>query len=90
MYGADQSVVHFRKEYLQMALEVSDYGDACIYLLNPEVITDEGEWDGMFMAGWLPGVSRYRSFQEMMQAALETYLSIKQDRALEEDGDEED
>jgi len=35
-------------------------------------------------------VSRYRSFQEMMQAALETHLTIKQDRALEEDVDEED
>ncbi len=90
VYGEGQSSLYYRPAHLQTALEVGAYYDGAIYLLNPQVATAEGEWEGMFMAGWLPGVSRYRSFQEMMQAAIETYLNIKQDRALEEDGDEED
>lgn len=91
IYGPGQSAVVFRKQYLQTALEISDYGDACIWLLNPQVVNDDGEWEAMFLAGWLPGVQRYRSFQEMMQGAFEDYLRILEDRRMEEgEEDEED
>ena len=55
-----------RNEYLRHTLEVSGEGDG-IYLLNPKVITADGEWEAWFFATWLPGARRYRSFWELMQ-----------------------
>ena len=67
VYGAEQDgSLSLRLEYLQTALEVSDAGDG-IYLLNPKVVTAEGEWEAWFFANWIPGAVRYRSFREMMQ-----------------------
>lgn len=74
VYGEEQSSLSLRPDYLQTALEISDYGDACIYVLNPRIVTDDGEWEAMFLAGWLPGASRYRSFREMIQDERATYL----------------
>jgi hypothetical protein len=48
-------------------LEISDTGDAAILLLNPEVVSDEGEWEAWFFASWLPGAGRFRSFEELMR-----------------------
>src|ERR1700724_972012 len=41
VYGDEQSTVMYRTEYLQTALEISDVGDAAIYLLNPKIVTPE-------------------------------------------------
>lgn len=43
-------------------------GDAAIYVLNPQIVTPEGEWEAWLFADWLPGAARYRSFQDLMQA----------------------
>lgn len=70
VYGdAQDCSLSLRVEYLQTALEISDTetGDG-VYLLNPKVIGNEGEWEGWFFANWNPGADRYRSFWEMMQA----------------------
>lgn len=77
VYGQEQSTVHFRTEYLQTALQISDVGDAAIYLLNPQVVTPEGEWEARFFANWHPGAVRHRSFQEMMQAEDQTFLDLR-------------
>ena len=53
---------------MKETLQISDVGDAAVYLLNPQVINHDGEWEAWFFADWLPGVHRYRSFQEMMEA----------------------
>jgi hypothetical protein len=76
-YSEQQSSVHFRTEYLQSALEISDTGDSAIYLLNPEIVTPEGEWEAWFFATWSPGATRYRSFLEMMQAEYESFLRLR-------------
>ena len=34
-YGDDQSSLTYRPEYLLSALQISDFGDASVYLLNP-------------------------------------------------------
>jgi SMI1 / KNR4 family (SUKH-1) len=67
VYGDEQSSVHFRTEYLQAALEISEIGDSAIYLLNPQIVTPEGEWEAWFLANWQPGATQYRSFLKMMQ-----------------------
>jgi hypothetical protein len=71
VYGPDQDCIHMRAEYLNTALEISDVGDSAILLLNPKVITPDGEWEAWFFASWLPGANRYRSFWDLMQAHYE-------------------
>lgn len=71
VYGEEQDCVYLRREYLQTALEInSDSGDGDIYLLNPQIITADGEWEAWHFGNKLPGAIRYRSFYEMMQQAV--------------------
>ena len=76
VYGEEQDPITLRVEYLPTALEISDVGDACIYLLNPKVVTEEGEWEAWFFANWLPGAARYRSFQELIEAEYRNFLAL--------------
>jgi hypothetical protein len=76
-YGPDQAEYNLRVEYLETALEISDVGDAAIYLLNPRVVTAAGEWEAWFFANWLPGARRYRSFQELMLAEFEAFKRLR-------------
>lgn len=68
VYGAQQDCVNIRTEYLQTALQVSEVGDSAVVLLNPKVVTPEGEWEAWFFANWLAGAVRYRSFAEWLTA----------------------
>jgi hypothetical protein len=62
---------------LPFTLEVSDVGDSAIYLLNPQIVTAEGEWQAWFFSNWNPGAVRYDSFQEMMQAERKHFLYVR-------------
>jgi hypothetical protein len=62
--------------HLRAALEISDMGDAAIYLLNPLVVRPDGEWQAIFMASWLPGARRYPSFWDMMQGEYRTFANL--------------
>ncbi len=77
IYGERQNPGILRGEYLQTALEISDLGDSAIYLLNPQIMTEDDEWEAWFFANWLPGVNRYRSFWELMLAEYETFARLK-------------
>ncbi len=77
IYGDTQDCSKLRLEYLQTTLEISEKGDAAIYLLNPQVITADGEWEAWFFGDWLPGADRYKSFREMMQAEYENFLELR-------------
>jgi hypothetical protein len=59
-----------RVEYLPATLQVSDIEVAGtgVYLLNPEVISADGEWEAWFFAHWIPGAVRHRSFWNLMRA----------------------
>jgi SMI1 / KNR4 family (SUKH-1) len=76
VYGEAQDCSRLRVQYLETTLEISEIGDSAIYLLNPSVITPEGEWEAWFFGNWLPGADRYRSFQELMQAEYENFLEL--------------
>jgi len=90
VYGDKQDPVNMRDGYLKKALCISQLVDAGLYLLNPEIVTPEGEWEAWFFGYDLPGANRYRSFQEMMEAeyvritnnlksAIEYEAHLKQD-----------
>jgi len=75
IYGKGQSAINIRTQYLQTALELSEDINGEIYLLNPKIVTADGEWEAWFFANWLPGARRYRSFWELMQAQHESFIS---------------
>lgn len=78
VYGDEQDCSKIRVSYLQTALEISQLGDGTIYLLNPQIVTLDGEWEAWFFGDWLPGADRYRSFQDMMQAEYESFLELRE------------
>lgn len=72
----------FRSEYLQTALEISDreVAGTAVYLLNPQIVTPEGEWEAWFFASWNEGATRYRSFWNMMQDEYKSFLNLREDK----------
>lgn len=78
IYGDEQDCCHFRVEFLQSLLQISDVGDSAVYLLNPEVKTEAGEWEAWLFANWYPGAHRYRSFWDMMQAEHESFVKMRE------------
>jgi hypothetical protein len=76
-FAYSQHSLDFKAKHLRETLQISEVGDAAVYLLNPQVITKDGEWEEWFLASWLPGVRRYRSFQEMMQSEFYQFAGIE-------------
>jgi hypothetical protein len=69
VYGPEQDTFTLRKRYIRTALQISDphyIGSGCL-ILNPQVVTADGEWEAWSFATWYPGAIRYRSFWELMQ-----------------------
>lgn len=61
-----------RAEHMAYLLQISDVDDG-VYLLNPEAVTPNGEWEAWFFANWIPGAVRFPSFAHLM---LGEYLSF--------------
>ncbi|KAB8330513.1 SMI1/KNR4 family protein [Scytonema tolypothrichoides VB-61278] len=66
VYGDEQDSTLLRNEYLQTALEIGGDSNQGLLLLNPQIVSENGEWEAWFFANWLPGAHRYRSFYELM------------------------
>lgn len=72
VYGEKQDCVNFRCEYLQTALQISNEADeGDIFLLIPEVINNNGEWEAWHLGAKLPGADRYLSFYDLMLKVAE-------------------
>ena len=75
-YGDDQEVLTYRADHLREVVQISDVGDAAVYLLNPQVVASDGEWEAWFLASWAAGVRRYRSFWDLMQAEYASFVEL--------------
>lgn len=62
----------YRESYpsLGRTLQVSAVGDGAVLLLNPEVISSDGEWQADFFSNWNPGVTAFSSLGEYMERQL--------------------
>lgn len=76
VYGKKQDVISYRREYLSDVIVISSFTDSAIYLLNPSVVNEDGEWEAWFLSYGLPGVLRFPSFAHLMRYAA--YKSTKQ------------
>ena len=74
-HGEGQGEARF--EYLPSMLEVSEVGDSAILLLNPEVVSPDGEWEAWEFATWAATPTRYRSFWEMMECLHAQFLHLR-------------
>lgn len=66
----------YREEYLKNTLAISDYGDACLLLLSPEVIDENGEWECWKLASWYPGAARHNSFETWMIRSYKLHVEL--------------
>ncbi|AZQ39929.1 SMI1/KNR4 family protein [Streptomyces cyaneochromogenes] len=74
VYGEAQDAVSSRPEYLPYTLKISHTPEATdVYLLNPCVVTPDGEWEAWHLAHWLPGAVRYQSFWELMNGQYRSF-----------------
>ncbi|MEU4718340.1 SMI1/KNR4 family protein [Nonomuraea dietziae] len=69
VYGHEQVSGNVRGEYVADTL-LAGYWDDGVALLNPHVKTPEGEWEAWYLAPWLAGVRRYRSFWDLAMDEL--------------------
>jgi len=79
-YGEAQHETSFRHEYLQTALQISDWSDSAVCLLNPQVVSADGEWEAWFFAAWMEGARRYRSFYDMIRGECHLFLEDRANR----------
>ncbi|GAA2690339.1 MULTISPECIES: SMI1/KNR4 family protein [Nonomuraea] len=70
VYGPEQDCIHLRCEYIPDTLRIAQYIEGQTLMLNPHVITPDGEWEVWDFAIWYPGAHRYRSFWEYMTRIL--------------------
>lgn len=70
VYGEGQDCVAVRREYFRTALQISEWGDSALLLLNPAVVDERGEWEAWAFANWYPGAFRYRSFWDPMNQLI--------------------
>ncbi|WP_143021912.1 SMI1/KNR4 family protein [Nonomuraea maritima] len=65
VYGKEQSSDNIRNEYVPDTLLVGLWDG--LLLLNPHVMTSDGEWEAWLLAGWKAGANRHRSFWDLMK-----------------------
>ena len=72
VYGPEQDCIHLRREYVPDTLRIAKFVEGQTLMLNPHVITPDGEWEVWDFATWYPGALRYRSFWDFMTHQIGT------------------
>jgi hypothetical protein len=62
---------------LARTLVVSDEEDGARVLLNPTVISDDGEWEAWFFAHWVPGAEEFGSFRELVEERHRRFVDLQ-------------
>jgi HEAT repeat protein len=75
-YSNSGSAANHRPAHMQSLIQISDVGDG-VYLLNPEAVTPDGEWEAWFFANWVPGAQRYPSFAHLMVHEYESFCQLE-------------
>jgi hypothetical protein len=75
--GSPESNADVPERRLSAALRISarETVGSAIYLLDPQSVNAEGEWEAWYFAHWVPGVDRFPSFRALMQSELDKLLA---------------
>ena len=73
IYGDQQEPTTFREEYLATTFAISESTGTAFYLLNPHIVTAEGECEAWVFDLEI-GAIRYRSFWELMQGEYDLFM----------------
>jgi SMI1/KNR4 family protein SUKH-1/HEAT repeat protein len=63
--------------YLPSAVQISEVGDAAVYLLMPELASEDNECEAWFLASWQGTAVRYKSFWDLMQAEYTSFKNME-------------
>jgi HEAT repeat protein len=74
----------FNRDHVRKCLRIADPipGDSMIYLLNPTVVAQDGEWEAWRFAHWIPGAERFPSFELLMRSEHELFLNMRSGQAV--------
>ncbi len=74
-YFAYDEQPFFDERHLSASLKIADpiAADSAIYVLNPQAVAEDGEWEAWIHAHWIPGAERYPSFAHLMLAQYESF-----------------
>ncbi len=59
-----------RNQYYGDSLLISERAETELVLLNPFVVSADGEWEVIFSAHWIPGNERFRSFRDYVEKSV--------------------
>jgi HEAT repeat protein/cell wall assembly regulator SMI1 len=76
VYSPEGAADH-RAEHMSSLLQISDVEDG-VYLLNPEAVTPDGEWEAWFFANWVPGAMRFPSFAHLMLREYRSFAELEE------------
>jgi hypothetical protein len=62
--------------HLPSAVQISEVGDAAVYLLLPELASAGAEYEAWFLSSWRGTAVRYESFWDLIQAEYGTFKNI--------------
>jgi len=75
-YGDENNLFStlLREEYLLKTIQISELGDSsAVYLLNPEIVDPDGEWEAWYFEPEL-GLRRYQSFIHLIEGEYKWFL----------------
>ncbi|MDE2421720.1 MAG: SMI1/KNR4 family protein [Gammaproteobacteria bacterium] len=67
-YGPTQDPVKIRDEYLKHIIALGPVVDSGVFLINPQIIFPNGEWEAWDFSVKYPGAKRYKSLNELLEA----------------------
>lgn len=62
---------------LARTLVVSDEEDGARALLNPAVVSADGEWEAWFFAHWVPGAEEFGSFRQLVEELHARFVDLQ-------------
>ena len=83
-YETPEHMVALRHRYYPESLLIGkkwDGGGGEFILLNPHIVSSDGEWEAIFFANWIPGNQRYRSFWDLVMESVKTFEWIEESRS---------
>ncbi len=74
-YSRHQDCASLKVGHMQTALQVSATHAGEVFLLNPQVISPDGEWELWYLGNHLPGAYRFASFGHVFDPEARALIS---------------